>query len=291
MQRRIPLIFRFPWEWMDTGRGTHVACFEGIVRAFQGSVYRELVPRIDGNRSADELVHLLRNEYGAAMVLQALQSLSDRGILADVADDGNDALYWWRNMQAEGVAAKQQSRLSVEILSIGKERGHAVAAGLARMGIAIGSGADFRIVIVEDYLDGALEEMNREALRARIPWIMARPSGRKHWIGPIYVPGRTACWKCLAIRIRANMLGAKGVQESSAAASATEARVALLVSRWMLTRRHESLESKLWTLDVSSPRTRTHRVVRLPNAQRVEQIGITPSLPIVFHQGGRLARP
>ena len=34
------------------------------------------------------------------------------------------------------------------------------------------------------------------------PWLLVKPMGMETWIGPLIVPGRTACWECLAQRLR-----------------------------------------------------------------------------------------
>ena len=49
-----------------------------------------------------------------------------------------------------------------------------------------------------------LAEYNAEALRDGRAWLLARPVGRQIWIGPLFRPGLTGCWECLAHRLRTN---------------------------------------------------------------------------------------
>ena len=60
--------------------------------------------------------------------------------------------------------------------------------------------AALAVMAVDDYLDPRLEEWNRRALDTGEPWMIAGPA----CIGPIFRPGRTACWKCLAVRLEQN---------------------------------------------------------------------------------------
>ena len=62
---------------------------------------------------------------------------------------------------------------------------------------------ELSIVLSADYLDPHLETVNREALQAGRPWMLARPRGTIVWIGPVFVPGRGPCWACMAARLRA----------------------------------------------------------------------------------------
>jgi ribosomal protein S12 methylthiotransferase accessory factor len=63
---------------------------------------------------------------------------------------------------------------------------------------------ELTIVLADDYLNPELELINRNALSAGTPWLLFRPFGTLIWLGPLFEPSRTACWKCLAQRINAN---------------------------------------------------------------------------------------
>ena len=45
-----------------------------------------------------------------------------------------------------------------------------------------------------------LAELNAERLTARRPWLLVKPLGTTLWIGPVFRPGTTGCWECLAQR-------------------------------------------------------------------------------------------
>ena len=60
------------------------------------------------------------------------------------------------------------------------------------------------VAVTDDYLRGGLAELNAAALVSGRPWLLVRPGGRQCWLGPLMRPGQSACWECLAQRLRAN---------------------------------------------------------------------------------------
>lgn len=65
--------------------------------------------------------------------------------------------------------------------------------------VALNDAATALLVTTDDYLNPELAEIN---LRME-PWLLAKPVGHTLWIGPLIVPGKTACWSCLAAWLRA----------------------------------------------------------------------------------------
>ena len=75
---------------------------------------------------------------------------------------------------------------------------------LRGLGFDPAAGGNFSLVVVEDYLQPGLIDVNRRHLEAGRPWMLVKPHGFVTWVGPIFVPGRTGCWECLAQRLRNN---------------------------------------------------------------------------------------
>jgi oxazoline/thiazoline synthase len=55
------------------------------------------------------------------------------------------------------------------------------------------------VAIIPDYLDEWLEDLPETA-----PLALVSPWGPRHWLGPILVPGKTACYRCFATALREN---------------------------------------------------------------------------------------
>ena len=57
---------------------------------------------------------------------------------------------------------------------------------------------------MDDYLDGRLAEFNRQRLTQKQDWLLVQPTGIFPLIGPIFSRGKSACWTCLADRMKWN---------------------------------------------------------------------------------------
>ena len=62
-------------------------------------------------------------------------------------------------------------------------------------------------LVVGDYLDPRLARFQQPAAGAEAAaWLPVQPSGIFPWSGPIFSPGKSACWACLADRMQRNRL-------------------------------------------------------------------------------------
>jgi len=132
-----------------------------------GRVYEHLAPWLTGGYSSDEIVARLAARHGAAPLYYALAELEERGYLGE------------------------------------PERGRGDAEP-ARPGLLVREAGGITLALTDDYLRPELEDLNRRALRARRPWLLAKPWGSVCWVGPLFLPGETCCWKCLEQRLRGN---------------------------------------------------------------------------------------
>lgn len=133
-----------------------------------GPVYEHLARWLTGGYSSDEIVARLAARHGAAEVYYALGQLEERGYLGE------------------------------------PEHGRSGGAELERAGLVVREAGDITVVLTDDYLRPELEDLNRRALRARRPWLLAKLCGIVPWVGPLFLPGETCCWKCLEQRLRGN---------------------------------------------------------------------------------------
>lgn len=60
------------------------------------------------------------------------------------------------------------------------------------------------VIVAEDYVHPRLEGLNEGLQRRGEPWLIVKPWGQSVWLGPAFVPGRSACWACLRERLVAN---------------------------------------------------------------------------------------
>jgi oxazoline/thiazoline synthase len=83
-------------------------------------------------------------------------------------------------------------------------RTRSLTAALQEWGFSSGRGTQpLRVVVALDPLDDRLREDNAAALQTGSPWFLVVPVGLGAWVG-LFRPGHTACWECLATRLRHN---------------------------------------------------------------------------------------
>src|SRR5262249_40314664 len=92
----------------------------------------------------------------------------------------------------------------VSVATVGDVDATPLLLALQSMGMRVGAADDLAVVLTDDYLRTNLRTHNAEALARGRPWLLARPIGSQLWVGPLFRPGRTACWECLARRLRTN---------------------------------------------------------------------------------------
>jgi bacteriocin biosynthesis cyclodehydratase domain-containing protein len=254
----------------------------GSQTLLRGRLYERVAPYIGGGRSADDVCDELDGEVSPAEVYYVIGQLETKGYLCEqetIVPD-HEAAWWW----AQGVDPREAVRRLAE--NPVRVTGHGVDAGpfrtmLQAMGMRPedGSGeSGLRVVLVDGYRRAELAGDNADALRDGHPWLLARPVGRQIWIGPLFRPGTTACWECLAQRLRMNspiatyLSGRNGhpnataddIATSPATFQAAMGLAANAVATWVVRGELPALEGKVQTLDLSSWKTEAHTLVRLP---------------------------
>ena len=52
--------------------------------------------------------------------------------------------------------------------------------------------------------DAGRSALNDHAIRYGLPWLNLVATGHTAWIGPLFIPGQTACWQCFQSRLNSN---------------------------------------------------------------------------------------
>ena len=169
----------------------HVVPSEGVfLLGEQGSVllreplFVAVAPFLVGTgQPASEIVGRLHGRIPPAEVYYALGLLQQKG-------------YIWED------EPPPPPEIAVAVRAFGRTNAQSFTAALAQHTIAVHGDAPLLVAITDDYLRPELGELNREALASGRPWLLVRPWGREIWLGPHFVPHQTACWACLASRLR-----------------------------------------------------------------------------------------
>jgi len=172
----------------------------------RGRLYGIVAPLIDGRRSADDITEELKGQLSAAEVHYVLKQLEKKHYLT--AGNGSvraaGQAYWHLQNIDPALAHQRLKQTTLSITVLGGIPCEPLQAALRSLGVRIGGRAQVGVVVTDDYLRSGLEEYNHESLRERRTWLLVKPVGSQIWVGPVFRPWETACWECLAVRLRAN---------------------------------------------------------------------------------------
>ncbi len=187
-----------------------VVCLYSEDRKFflHGTLFCALASAIgQGGKSFRELVRELERDFPPPAIHEALKRLIERRYVvpASPASAGVAAAYWASLGLPPETAERNLQNLRVRIQAIDVEGAAELEAALRKLGVRIVKrSADLTVTLVSDYLERALSELNRQHLADRTTWILAQPSGIFPLVGPVFSPGESACWTCLADRMKRN---------------------------------------------------------------------------------------
>ena len=160
-----------------------------------------------GGKSFRELVRELERDFPPQAIHEALKRLIERRYVvpASPASAGAAAAYWASLGLPPETAERNLQNVRVRIQAIDVQGAAELEAALRGLSVRIVKrSGDLTVTLVSDYLERALSELNRQHLADRTTWILAQPSGIFPLVGPVLRPGESACWTCLADRMKRN---------------------------------------------------------------------------------------
>ncbi|HEV7427823.1 MAG TPA: TOMM precursor leader peptide-binding protein [Thermoanaerobaculia bacterium] len=244
-----------------------------------GRVYPRLLPLLNGTRTTAELMAALRPELSPQEALFALHVLHRDGHVIDADPGPRELTAFWheRGVRLADAQTVLDSR-SISVSSIGGEPAADVVQALSSSGLILSdSNAALEVVLATDYQHHDLDAVNTRMLAAGRSWMLVKPRGRVPWIGPLFEPGKTGCWRCLTSRLEANRqlqaflrrrLSTEDTLTAAssrhpAAVAATAAIAAMEISRFLVTGQSR-LSGRLLSLDLSTLETTHHILTRRP---------------------------
>jgi len=271
-----------------------------------GTLYAQLVRLLDGSHTVDAIADLLAPVAPAAHVYLALARLEAGGYLFDsgtgdagVAPTASRGFNprdprieagasgrlpaaqaaFWSTLGGARTSRASLPMATVAVAAFGDVDGAPLRDALAGLGLRTEEPGDLTVVVTGDPLHEGLADLNAAALAAGRPWLLVKPSGTVPWIGPLFRPGATACWECLAHRLRLNRAAEsflrrrrQGAMPSAmhaavpASIDAVSALAAIEVGKALAGT--GAADGVLTTLDLRTLETARHTVVRRPQCPR-----------------------
>jgi ribosomal protein S12 methylthiotransferase accessory factor len=186
-----------------------VVCLYSEHRKFflHGELYAALATAIGNGKSFGQIVRALTKKFPADKINEALSRLIERRyvVLKGRSSASVGATYWASLGLAPDSAEKNLQNCRVRLGSIDVKGAKELGAALSKLGVRVVKGAaDLTVMLVNDYLEGRLLKLNRKHLSDGTPWLLVQPSGIFPLVGPVFRPGESACWSCLADRMSRN---------------------------------------------------------------------------------------
>jgi ribosomal protein S12 methylthiotransferase accessory factor len=187
-----------------------IVCLYSEDRKFflHGELYCALATAIaEGTKSFRALVRGLERDFPSDKIDEALTRLINRRYIlpASPSTVGAAAAYWASLGLSPEVADGNLRRCRVRIQAIDVEGATELGDALSELGVRITKRSpDLTVTLVSDYLEGNLDELNRQRLSDHTSWLLVQPSGIFPLVGPVFSPGKSACWTCLADRMKRN---------------------------------------------------------------------------------------
>ena len=246
-----------------------------------GRLFETVAPLIDGRRTVDEIIDALQGQASAAEVFYAITLLEKKEYLSesDHSLPAGESAFWAIQGIPSEMAARHLAEAPVSVTAFGDVTVAPFLSLLESLHVRVGEAAGMGVVLTDDYLRKELQAYNQEALRSGRPWMLCKPVGGQILIGPVFYPGQTGCWNCLAQRLRINRTVEIFVQRKqgrdepfsipNAGTTATQqiaySMAANEVAKWIARGEAPSSEGRILSLDVLSWQTQFHPLTRQPD--------------------------
>jgi ribosomal protein S12 methylthiotransferase accessory factor len=265
--------------------------------ALYGKVYELMAPLMDGTRDEDALVDALSGEVDGARVYYALALLEKDGLIAESHPDvPSDAAAFWHGMGIDpAAAAKALGAARVGVRSVGKADCIPLCKALFEFGIipTVSEPTDFLAVVTDDYLHPELNDLNQASLQSGRPWLLAKTIGHEIWIGPLFAPGKTGCYRCMALRLARNRpLQNFATQKNdfpaflplamagTAATTGIACRLAAVEVAKFIAGAKQSLLGKVLSLDVRTWSASNHDLLRHPTCPECGRVEAAKAMSV-----------
>ncbi len=307
--RRASEVVRFAPNFSVFVLPPDVVCLYSEDRKFflHGELYCALASAIgSGKRRPHDILRALERDYPADKIDEAFTRLLERRFVVRMhAGDGTAAAYWASLGLAPETAAANLGKVRVAIQSLGGAGANELQTGLREFGVrVVNRAADLIVVAVGDYLDEKLEEFNAQQLASGQSWVPVQTSGIFPLVGPIFSPGKSACWRCLAERMRWNRQVKAFLARTEArcvTASPLEANMvgqggvgiaALEIAKAIASGFRTDLQTHLVSLDLMGSTVVRHYVPLRPQCPACGRKSVRDPkrapVPVELHDGGAL---
>lgn len=247
----------------------------------ESALYAKLGQLLDGEHSIAQIVKSMDGSYTMQQIFFAINRLEQRGYITE----GENATPHFGTEFIEYLGgdvagfAENKKRIEVAVRSFGNSvSSKSMIDALEQNELRIAETGSFLVVVTDEYLRPELKAINKEALAQNRPWMLVKPIGMTIWVGPIFVPGETGCWHCLAQRQQTNQQVQSYIQKNQKLTEPIVTSVchlpatvnlgynlaALEITKYFIASDVASTKGRIVTFDLNTRLSQEHILVRRP---------------------------
>jgi oxazoline/thiazoline synthase len=245
-----------------------------------GHLYYLLAPLLNGYHTVADIAKKLQKKVSLSEIYYTLMHLENKGYIVDSDNSFSvEEKAFWNLIDIEPKTVVNRSvATKVAVTALGQVTSQSFISILESLDIDLCDDGDIQVVLTDDYLRPELYTINQKALKSQRPWMLVKPVGAVIWIGPIFYPGKTGCWACLAQRLQANRKVETFIQKNKGIETPLITSLAVLpstlqtalnmaateVAKWVACGENKKLEGNLVTFNTISLETQTHTLIHRP---------------------------
>ncbi|WP_326984311.1 TOMM precursor leader peptide-binding protein [Chryseobacterium sp. MYb264] len=250
---------------------------------------------LNGDKSVDDIIQHLNGVVDIQQVLYVLSVLEEKKYIFEARNTLSvaESAFWSSLGVEEAVVHKNKKEARVRIYTYGTAESSNFIRQMDAGGLSVVQEAEnIAVILTDDYLQDGVPEKARDLWYQNIPFLICKPNGIEVWLGPIFIPGKTACFDCLMQRLIANRdvevylretgkintpLVAASSLPSTIDTSLSTALTELL--KFIVLGNNEQFENKIMSIHYGTMETNKHVVVRRPQC-RVCGTSDTDRMPV-----------
>jgi ribosomal protein S12 methylthiotransferase accessory factor len=175
-------------------------------KILNGRVFPLLAPLLNGQHTISDIYKKLANcQVSKAEIIYALEQCQALDLVLQGGGVSPNLLAFWHSLNLDWTIVENRLKnTQISLTALGTVDIEQMKEALLLLNIKTVDEGDFHVVLTDDYLSLELEKINNKALLSKTPWMLVKPVGNSIWIGPVFYPQETGCWKCLQQRLQMN---------------------------------------------------------------------------------------
>lgn len=153
----------------------------------------------EATKSKEEIVSLLQELIPKEEVYYALLRLQNKQIIEEKGGllPKNIAAFCDLLNISTQAAYDRLLQMPISLHTVGEVSGSDFVKSCLALQIKVEKEGNIAVVLTDNYRNPKLEHFHKKSLQTQKPWLLICPFGPQIWLGPLLIPGKTACWLCL----------------------------------------------------------------------------------------------